>query len=242
MSDIAAELLGAGERELAQSQSEKKNYAERLSRELAQLFANSLRADFPGIYPDVAGKGHESRARTSKGFKKLDVNYSTPELGLGLGVSIKTLNFADAKSARFTKNFTRIDNELRAEAKDYHHRQPWSVLVAVIFLPAEAALDGRKTGDAPSSFGQAVKIFRGRGGRTNPRNEEELFEKVYLGLYSLDQENFGSVKFVDTDTAPPRHGPPTRGVMNLPGLLDAIKSTYDARNAPHFEWDRNSEI
>lgn len=237
MSDIANELQLAGERSQAVSQSQKKNYAERLSRALAQRFANALRPDFPGIFPDEAGQGHESRARTSKGFKKLDVNYSTPELGLGLGVSVKTLNFPDSASARYTKNFTRIDNELRAEAKDYHHRQPWSVLVAVIFLPHDAALDGGRTAESASSFGQAVRIFRGRSGRTNPRNEEELFEKVYVGLYSTDAAQFGSVVFLDTASAPPRQGPPKKGAMDFAQLLASIKTTYDARNMPSFDWD-----
>lgn len=84
------------------------------------------------------GFGQESRARTGKGLKKLDVNYSTIELGLGLGLSIKTINFRDAKTKRYTKNYTRVDNELRAEAADYHERQPYSVLCAVIFLPFDA--------------------------------------------------------------------------------------------------------
>jgi hypothetical protein len=66
---------------------EKKNYAERLSRHLATCFANALRGAFPGIIPTETGEQHESPARTSKGMKKLDVNYSTPQLGLALGVS-----------------------------------------------------------------------------------------------------------------------------------------------------------
>ena len=121
--------------------SKKKNYAEKLSRELARVMADALRPSFKGILPDETGQGQESRARTSKGFKKLDVNYSTPQLGLALGISIKTINFADAKTKRFTKNYTRNENELRAEAMDYHKRQPWAVLVAVIFLPVTSCDD-----------------------------------------------------------------------------------------------------
>jgi hypothetical protein len=98
----------------------KKNYAERLSRAIATLVANGLRPKFAGITPGPHGEGQESRARTAKGVKKLDVNYSTAELGLGLGVSIKTINFKDPRTGRYTKNYTRADNELRAEAQDYH--------------------------------------------------------------------------------------------------------------------------
>jgi hypothetical protein len=167
MGPLRAALDQADPRPGAGSQSQKKNYAERLSRSIATVIANAFRQDFPGITPDADGRRQEAPARTSKGMKKLDVNYSTTELGLGLGVSIKTINFPDAGSARYTKNFTRADNELRAEAKDYHERQPYAVLVGVVFLPIEACQDG-KTG--ASSFGQAVRIFRHRSNRKNPKN------------------------------------------------------------------------
>ena len=74
-SNIAVELRQAGERSTAVTQSQKKNYAERLSRLLAQRIANALRSKFRGILPDEQGNKQESRARTAKGLKKLDVNY-----------------------------------------------------------------------------------------------------------------------------------------------------------------------
>ena len=116
---------------------------------LALLFAQHLRGIFPEILPSKDGSGQESRARTSKGLKKLDVNYSTVQLGLGLGISIKTINFRDAGTRRYTKNYTRADGELRAEASDYHERQPYAVLIAVIFLPLDSCDDGGRS--APSS-------------------------------------------------------------------------------------------
>src|SRR5262245_27500507 len=82
------------------------------------------------------GRAQNRGARTAKGFKKLDVNYSTPELGLALGVSIKTINYRDPETKRYTKNYSRVDNELRAEAMDYHQRQPFAVLVGLLFLPS----------------------------------------------------------------------------------------------------------
>src|SRR5262245_6071248 len=82
---------------------EKKNYAQRFSEAAAVLLAAELREFFPEVTPRADGTGSESPARTGKGVKKLDVNYSTPQLGLGLGVSIKTLNFRDRKTKRYTK-------------------------------------------------------------------------------------------------------------------------------------------
>src|SRR5262249_24517572 len=146
------------------------------------------------------GSGQESKARTGKGLKKLDVNYSTVELGLGLGLSIKTINFRDATTERYTKNYTRVDNELRAEAADYHERQPYAVLCAIIFLPADACDDG---GKAPSSFGQAVQIFRFRAGREKAVDDSTLFERILIGLYDTREKEFGRVAFFDVMDAPP---------------------------------------
>lgn len=81
----------------------KKNFAQRLSTALAQKIADAYRPRFRTILPDAEGRRHESRTMGAGGLKKLDVNYSTPEIGLGLGVSVKTINFMDAKTRRFTK-------------------------------------------------------------------------------------------------------------------------------------------
>lgn len=232
MGDISKELTRAGDRTLMVTQGDKKNYAEVLSRELAQTVADKLRSNFRGILPSKDGKGQESRARTSKGFKKLDVNYSTLELGLGLGVSIKTINFPDGASRRYTKNYTRVDGELRAEASDYHERQPYSVLAALIFLPADAAFD------APSkisSFGASVQVFRPRAGRTSPKDSPMLFERVFIALYETDTSNFGKVGFFDVMEAPPQSGKP-KTLLTLDQVCDAITDTYDARNSPEFVW------
>lgn len=220
------ELIAGG------SRTEKKNYAELLSRALAQRFADSLRGSFEGILPNVHGFGQESRARTGKGLKKLDVNYSTIELGLGLGLSIKTINFRDAKTKRYTKNYTRVDNELRAEAADYHERQPYSVLCAVIFLPFDACDDG---GMAPSSFGQAVQIFRYRAGREKPVDDPTLFERILIGLYEADPARFGHVAFFDVMDAPPRIGKPEK-LISFKGAVEAIVTAYDQRNKTTFKW------
>ena len=215
---------------------DKKNYAERFSRSLSTAFANALRAGFPGIKPDPDGGGQESNARTAKGVKKLDVNYSTPELGLGLGVSIKTLNFRDGRTARYTKNYTRIDNELRAEAIDYHRRQPYAVMVGVIFLPADSVDDG-KGSDPISSFGGAVKIFRHRAGRVEPDQEPELFELVLIGLYQHDGDSAGDVAFFDVMTPPPKNRKPdSDSLLSFEGAVAAITAVYDQRNNPAFIW------
>ena len=62
---VAATASGTDER------ARKKNFAEKLSRELAQVVADALRPRFEGITPSPDGKGHERPTRTAKGVKKL---------------------------------------------------------------------------------------------------------------------------------------------------------------------------
>lgn len=215
------------------SQTAKKNYAERLSRQLATKIANELRIDFPGVFPDRRGARQESPARTGRGLKKLDVNYSTTELGLGLGVSIKTISFRDQKTKRFTKNYTRVDNELRAEADDYHQRQPWAVLIAVVFLPAESLHDGDKV----SSFGSAVKMFRYRAQRDRHSDPEDRFERIFIGVYETEGELRGADWYFDVTQSPPKKGRPiAEKRLTFEQMIGEMKRTYDGRNDPPFEW------
>lgn len=218
----------------------KKNFAENLSRRLAQSVADALRARFPGITPTADGRQHERRTRSAKGVKKLDVNYSTPDLGLGLGVSIKTITAKDPKGGRFGKNFTRIDNELRAEAKDYHQRQPYAAMVAMVFLPEAACIDG--SDKTPSSFGSAVRQFRYRANRRNPSNEEERFERVFVACYADAGSRRGETWFLDVMTPPPRNGRPVASArLGFAEVLEEIARTYDMRNDPPFEWATESD-
>ncbi len=215
---------------------EKKNYAERLSRQIAIAVADSLRRHFPGITPDELGQRQEAPARTGEGFKKLDVNYSTPELGLGLGVSIKTLNYLDASTGRYTKNYSRIDNELRAEATDYHQRQPYSFLVAILFLPIDSCDDGTAQRNT-SSFGAAVRHFRHRAGRVYPHDDVDLFELVFVGLYDPDPAAELEVRFFDVMKPPPRaRRPRPEETVSLSEVTARVVEVYRERNDPPFAW------
>ncbi|MBK9373263.1 MAG: hypothetical protein IPN03_05925 [Holophagales bacterium] len=94
----------AGERPAEGTSTAKKNYAEQLSRNLAMLFANRLRSGFPEITPDEKGRRHERPARTAKGTKKLDVNYSHPDIGLGLGVTTRASTTSSERRLSTTTN------------------------------------------------------------------------------------------------------------------------------------------
>ncbi|BDG02827.1 hypothetical protein [Anaeromyxobacter oryzae] len=220
----------------------KHGYAVRLSAGAAVFIASKLRKFFPPILPNPDGTGGESPARTGKGVKKLDVNYSTPQLGLGLGVSIKTLNFRDGKTKRYTKNPTRLDNELRAEAMDYHDRQPFAVLVAVLLLPIDACDDGdrNKKKSSWSSFAQVVTVLRHRMNRQSPRDEAQLFERGFVGLYEHTGKHAGEVLFFDMADTPPQFGRP-KDLYDLNGLIKHIVNAYDLRNRVKRPWETNAD-
>jgi hypothetical protein len=221
----------------------KRTYGTRLSNALALLVADRLRPHFPEILPTQDGKGTESRARVARGYKKLDVNYSTLQTGLGLGVSIKTINFRDPRTERYTKNYSRNDNELRAEASDYHGRQPFAVMAAMLFLPWDAAQDAGKGKAAPgendiSSYGACVKYFRVRAGRDSMAAEPERFERFFVCLYCWDGTERGLVRCMDVMQPPPRARPPRNDeTLSLDDAIAVIRDTYDRRNGePDFEW------
>ncbi len=198
---------------------EKKNFAQRLSTAVAQKIADALRPDFPAILPNADGRGHESRSKGASGLKKIDVNYSLPRSGLELAISIKTINFKDEVTKRYTKNTKRVDGELRAEAEDVHTRQPFAVLAAYLFLPVDAATDGKA-----SSLDHNAKTLVHRAGRVDTKNASSQIELAFIGLYSDD----GHVAFYRPNMIPP-HGVPSES-MTFSQTLQEVRALHAKRN------------
>ncbi len=203
----------------------KRDFAQRLSTCVAQKLADALRPKFRGILPDEDGAKQESRSGSASGLKKLDVNYSNPQIGLGLGVSIKTLNFKDEMTGRYTKNVKRLDGELRAEAQDYHVRQPFSVLAALVFLPQDAAFDSA----AKSSLRHTWEVFERRAGRKSTTNEASLFERIWICVYDSGPEDFGRCRCFDTAHEIPFKGLSTEDI-SLSRVITEIEQAFRARN------------
>jgi hypothetical protein len=235
----------------------KKNYSERLSNAIAVLLASRLRATgrFDTILPLPDGSGREtgSASGSNKKIKKTDVRYATSDTGLELLVSIKTLNFRDAKKdrttgrltiGRYTKNMVRNDHELRAEAMDHHERFPYAVLIGVFFIPIDACDDG--TADK-SSFAHAVMTFRPRAGRADTSDPAAKFERFFIGLYDANDSSGTHVGFFDVLTPPPRRGrppwptespDPVRGerLLTLDQVIAEIVREYGIRNRTYIRW------
>ncbi|MBP9825307.1 MAG: hypothetical protein KBF21_13870 [Thermoanaerobaculia bacterium] len=206
-------------------------YATAFANAMAVLIANAFRGRFPGIKPDPSGKGVESPSRALRGLKKLDVNFSTPQAGLCLGISLKSVHLPDKNPKhRYHHNRKRNDEELRVEAAGYHQRQPYSVLVAVVVLPFEACDDADSR---PSSFGMWVQYLWPLARRSDPHDDVDRFEHVFVALY--DEKN-GKLAFFDVTEPPPKKGRPKK-TLTLEGFVERVAATYEARNSLDFAWE-----
>ncbi|WP_245672614.1 hypothetical protein [Aldersonia kunmingensis] len=245
-------LRAAGARPEADSERDaKKNYAQRLSNQLAQTVADGLRPLYPDITPTASGAGQEAAVDVAKGRKRLDVKAVDPTLGLIMCVSIKTYSFQDyspksGRLGRWTKNIVRNDHELRGEAMVLHQRQPYSVLVAVMFEPYATCDDGdpSKSSDVgKSSFAHHVTTLSKRTGRGKrpvlggsdrlwvdlgaEDTRYDLFEKVFIGLYDAD----GICRFFDVEQSPPRNGrPPESQTLSFDEFIEAVHAEVERRN------------
>lgn len=224
---------------------EKNNYAVTFADRIGMEFASDLRNRLPGI---VASATRAAGAVAGK--KQLDINFSTPEIGLGLGISLKSVHIREASGGqRYTHNMKRNEEELRIEAAGYHKRQPYAVMVGVLFLPFDSCTDAR-TNNTSSSFGSWVRHLRPYTQRTGPQDELDKLEKIFIALYDPTGER---MKFFDVQSDPPKNACPSedgelhgidgrpRRLLTYEEFLDAVYHGYLRRNSLEFNWADGSE-
>lgn len=114
------------------------------------------------------------------GAKKVDVTWATEEAGLLLAISIKSINFRDAKTKNFQKNLVNRRGDMLMEAVTLHRRFPYAVLGAFFFFDKDAENDG--TNRRKSTFHNAHARLRLFTGRNDPAGRDEQFERFYLML------------------------------------------------------------
>lgn len=175
------------------AQAVKKRYSERLSELVAHALADELRQrGLKGTLPErVAGQksGAERRMAGGIGAKKVDVTWATEESGLLFAISVKSINWRDARSGNYQKNLVNRRGDMLIEAVTLHRRFPYAVLAGFIFLDEGAAAD--ETGRRRSTFENAhhrLKLFTGR---PDPAGRDEQYERMYLFLLRGDPEHPG---------------------------------------------------
>jgi hypothetical protein len=222
---------------------EKTKYAIRFADHFARRIADDLKPKLKGILATpqrVAGSLQKK--------KQLDVNFSTLQHGLGLGISLKSVHLKDSANGRYTHNMKRNEEELRVEASGYHKRQPFAVMVGVVVLPFDCCDDAKR--DNASSFGSWVRHLRPHCGRTDPHNEIDRFEQIYVALYEPDGSD---LRFFDIESDPPKSGRPPkdgdllgsdsrpRRLLTYNEFLEAVYHRYLQRNSAEFRWADGEE-
>ncbi len=245
-SEIIGEVLKASRPrpQLADLQDAKNKYAVRFAEQIAKHIADDLAEKLQGINAST-----KRTAGSLRGQKQLDVNFSTPKHGLALGISLKSVHIRDVRGAhRYTHNMKRNEEELRIEASGYHKRQPYAVMVGVLFLPFDSCDDGKKSN--PSSFGSWVRHLRPYSGRAEPDDEIDRFEKLYVALYEPDGSD---LRFFDIESDPPKNRRPAkdgelvgsdgrpRRLLTYREFLEAIYHRYLRRNSAEFRWADGEE-
>lgn len=212
--------------ERAKSKKPQLSFAIYFARHMGSVIADGLRGDFPEV------QSGETVSQAVSGPKRVDVNYSTTAVGLGFAVSLKSVHFGEkaAGNADFIHNMKRNDEELRVEATGHHLRQPYAVLVAVLFLPFESCTDL-----PTSSFAAWVQYLWPLKGRVEPEDPPDRFELVFVGLYARDGSEMGFYQ-VGGDVKCARHGRPSR-LLTFEEFLELIKTAYRKRNSKDFYFE-----
>ena len=202
-------------------------YAVVFAKHFSTFVAGALEDDFPGM------KSGETPSQAVLGTKRVDINYSTPEAGLGFAISLKSVHFGEKQEGRshFTHNMKRNDEELRVEATSHHLRQPYAVLAAVLLLPVDSFQDRTKT----SSFGAWAEHLWALKGRIEPDDPPDRFELVFIATYARDGSELGFYQ-VGGQIPCPRKGRPSR-LLNFEDFLKLVKITYYKRNARDFAFE-----
>jgi hypothetical protein len=202
-------------------------YATHFAMRFGTVIAAALEHDFKGV------RSGETPSASEKGLSRVDVNYSTVEAGLGFAISMKSVHVGEKNegTSHFTHNIKRNLEELRVEAMAHHIRQPFAVLVALLFLPFESCTDRGKT----SSFASWVRALWALKGREKPEDREDRFELVFIALYARDASELGFYQ-VGGDVPCPRKGRPLT-LLSFEQFLALVKRAYLKRNGRDFYFE-----
>ena len=209
--------------------SDKKGYSEKISQKVAVAIGEELRRRGlaearPNGEGELGDSGAERRMAGGLGAKKVDVTWATEESGLLLAISVKTINFKDARTGNYQKNLVNRRGDMLMEAVTLHRRFPYAVLAGFFFFDSGAAKDG--TGRRRSTFDNAHRRLRLFTGRDDPAAREEQFERFYLLL--LDA-NPTAVKLEAYEVGSPDKAKPLDDIVTE--LLDLVAQ----RNPDFYE-------
>ncbi len=202
----------------------KKNYAERLSNEVAKVVARRLRDLGMAECQPGFEVGRERQFAGGIGAKKVDVSFATETAGLVLGVSIKSISFPDSKTKNYAKNLTNRRGDLLAEATTLHQRFPYAVLGGLFLFDIGATRDG--TSRRPTTVTRAHEIFKAFNNRDSRSNAVEKYE--HLGIVVYQASDPIGYKYFDVGAAKN---------TALDSFLLRLLERVAERNSDHYRFD-----
>lgn len=210
------------------SRSVKGQYSGRMSAALAQVVGTALRdRGLDGTRPSPPGEsgisGAERRMAGGIGNKRVDVTWATEESGLMLAFSIKCINFRDARTKNYQKNFTNRRGDMLFEAVTLHRRFPYSTLIGLFIFDSGAKADA--TTQRAATFVNAHRGLSLFTGRADPSAREEQYEKLYVGLATTEGST-PSISFTEA-------GSP-EDALDLDQVIDAALEVVVARNSDSY--------
>lgn len=231
---IVTALEHAGERPPHNgSQDDKRGWSERFADGCAIAVADQLRRhpvlSHKRILPRDLGSGTEPLTPLgTRAEKRIDVTVADAVMGLEIGISLKGLNFKDARAKNYDKNLTGRLYELADEVRLVHEHLPHAFMVGIFFLPLESTID-KRSDDSESSFARTLVKLRERTGRLDValHSHAARCDAGYVGLYVIGEEGDqfarGVCRFMSVYTNPPRRGRPrVEATMSLEEVVNDI--------------------
>lgn len=214
---------------------QKKAYSERMSKKLAEVFAEELRnrglkGARPGPPGSVGVSGAERQMAGGIGAKKVDVTWATEESGLLFAASVKTINFRDKRAKNYQKNLTNRRGDMLFEGVTLHRRFPYAVLAGFFFLDEGAECDG--TQRRRSTFENAHRRLRLFTGRADPAGRDEQYERLYVVLVNANQFN-PRVEAYEAGYPEP---------IDLDRVFDSLMNLIADRNPDFYDTDGSGNL
>lgn len=182
-----------------------------------------MRSHFPNTF---SGGGTGTNAASAAGIKSVDVAFNIEGLFLGLGLSVKVVGLQEG-SRGYTHNYKRVAEEWTLETVNYHRYMPYSIIVGMLFLPYDSMIDRPQV----SSLSAAVSYFTAYRGRHDHRDDPDLMEEIYIGVYEVEGVNSGEVFFISADVElGPTEVPSQTTRMSFEEVKDALVARFKTRN------------
>lgn len=141
-------------------------------------------------------------------------------------MSVKTIGLPEGNRG-YTHNFKRVSEEWVLETVNYHRYMPYAIIIGMLLLPEDAMSDRRRV----TSLSTATKHFRPFRGSSDHKNDIDLMEEIYIGVYKDGGPKKGEVFFISGEhELGPRQVPPSTIRLTFEDVKKQLVARFKARN------------